>query len=164
LRRVLSTGNGIAHLTSWWHGRIYLPAESFAVLARRLWRSIGSTSRLTPLRTRFAQDLVNEPSVSEIISILRGIREKYEVPHGVRILDGALIVAATLMNRYLAARRLLGSAIDLVGEACARCVFFLDLLSRKWRSAQDILASIVRYDRYQSDTLPYGLIGQRARR
>jgi len=61
------------------------------------------------------------------ISILRGIREKYEVHHGVRILDGSLIAAATLANRYLTARRLPDSAIDLVDEACARCVFFFFL-------------------------------------
>ena len=69
---------------------------------------------------RFAQVLVNEPSVPETISILRGIREKYEVHHGVRILDGALISAATLAHRYLTSRRLPDSAIDLVDEACAR--------------------------------------------
>ena len=69
---------------------------------------------------RFAQVLVNEPSVPETINILRGIREKYEVHHGVRILDGALISAATLAHRYLTSRRLPDSAIDLVDEACAR--------------------------------------------
>ena len=63
-------------------------------------------------------------SVPEIISILHGIREKYEVHHGVRILDGALIAAATLASRYLTARRLPDSAIDLIDVACARCVFF----------------------------------------
>jgi ATP-dependent Clp protease ATP-binding subunit ClpB len=76
------------------------------------------------LERRFAQVLVNEPSVPETISILRGIREKYEVHHGVRILDGALIAAATLAHRYLTARRLPDSAIDLVDEACARYVCF----------------------------------------
>lgn len=71
------------------------------------------------LERRFAQVIVNEPSVAETISILRGIREKYEVHHGVRILDGALISAATLAHRYLTSRRLPDSAIDLVDEACA---------------------------------------------
>ena len=79
---------------------------------------------------RFAQVLVNEPSVPETINILRGIREKYEVHHGVRILDGALISAATLAHRYLTTRRLPDSAIDLVDEACARYVFTLSPLSR----------------------------------
>ena len=74
---------------------------------------------------RFAQVLVNEPSVPETINILRGIREKYEVHHGVRILDGALISAATLAHRYLTSRRLPDSAIDLVDEACARYVLTL---------------------------------------
>jgi ATP-dependent Clp protease ATP-binding subunit ClpB len=74
---------------------------------------------------RFAQVLVNEPSVPETINILRGIREKYEVHHGVRILDGALISAATLAHRYLTSRRLPDSAIDLVDEACARYGFTL---------------------------------------
>jgi len=71
------------------------------------------------LERRFAQVLVNEPSVTETIGILRGIREKYEVHHGVRILDGALIQAATLAHRYLTSRRLPDAAIDLVDEACA---------------------------------------------
>jgi ATP-dependent Clp protease ATP-binding subunit ClpA len=71
------------------------------------------------LERRFAQVLINEPSVPETISILRGIREKYEVHHGVRILDGALISAATLAHRYLTSRRLPDAAIDLVDEACA---------------------------------------------
>lgn len=69
---------------------------------------------------RFAQVLVNEPSVPETVNILRGICEKYEVHHGVRIKDGALIAAATLAHRYLTSRRLPDSAIDLVDEACAR--------------------------------------------
>ena len=78
---------------------------------------------------RFAQVLVNEPSVPETINILRGIREKYEVHHGVRILDGALISAATLAHRYLTSRRLPDSAIDLVDEACARYDYSLPPLS-----------------------------------
>ena len=99
------------------------------LLARGKLRCIGATTLAeyrkyietdAALERRFAQVLVNEPSVPETISILRGIREKYEVHHGVRILDGALIAAATLANRYLTARRLPDSAIDLVDEACAR--------------------------------------------
>jgi ATP-dependent Clp protease ATP-binding subunit ClpB len=104
------------------------------LLARGKLRCIGATTLAeyrkyietdAALERRFAQVLVNEPSVPETISILRGIREKYEVHHGVRILDGALIAAATLANRYLTARRLPDSAIDLVDEACARYVYFL---------------------------------------
>jgi ATP-dependent Clp protease ATP-binding subunit ClpB len=101
------------------------------LLARGKLRCIGATTLAeyrkfietdAALERRFAQVLVNEPTVSETISILRGIREKYEVHHGVRILDGALISAATLAHRYLTARRLPDSAIDLVDEACARYV------------------------------------------
>ncbi|KAI0732411.1 P-loop containing nucleoside triphosphate hydrolase protein [Fomitopsis betulina] len=98
------------------------------LLARGKLRCIGATTlaeyrqyieKDPALERRFAQVLVNEPSVPEAISILRGIREKYEVHHGVRILDGALIQAATLAHRYLTSRRLPDSAIDLVDEACA---------------------------------------------
>ncbi|KAF5314034.1 hypothetical protein D9611_006804 [Ephemerocybe angulata] len=98
------------------------------LLARGKLRCIGATTlseyrkyiETDPaLERRFAQVLVNEPSVPETISILRGIREKYEVHHGVRIQDGALIQAATLAHRYLTQRRLPDSAIDLVDEACA---------------------------------------------
>ncbi|GJJ09496.1 hypothetical protein Clacol_003719 [Clathrus columnatus] len=97
-------------------------------LARGKLRCIGATTLAeyrryieqdAALERRFAQVMVNEPSVAETISILRGIREKYEVHHGVRILDAALIQAATLAHRYLTARRLPDSAIDLVDEACA---------------------------------------------
>lgn len=98
------------------------------LLARGKLRCIGATTLSeyrkyietdAALERRFAQVLVNEPSVPETISILRGIREKYEVYHGVRILDGALISAATLAHRYLTSRRLPDAAIDLVDEACA---------------------------------------------
>lgn len=63
--------------------------------------------------------LVNEPSVNETISILRGIREKYEVHHGVTILDSALVAAANLAHRYLTSRKLPDAAIDLIDEAAA---------------------------------------------
>ncbi|KAK5673715.1 Heat shock protein hsp98, partial [Elasticomyces elasticus] len=68
---------------------------------------------------RFQQILVKEPSQSETISILRGLKEKYEVHHGVNILDGAIVTAATLASRYLTARRLPDSAVDLIDEAAA---------------------------------------------
>lgn len=68
---------------------------------------------------RFQQVLVGEPSISETISILRGLKEKYEVHHGVTIQDGAIISAATLAARYLTQRRLPDSAVDLVDEAAA---------------------------------------------
>jgi ATP-dependent Clp protease ATP-binding subunit ClpB len=72
------------------------------------------------LERRFQPVYVDEPSVEDTISILRGLRERLEVFHGVRILDGALIAAATLSHRYLTDRFLPDKAIDLVDEACAR--------------------------------------------
>ncbi|KAK5116414.1 Heat shock protein hsp98 [Meristemomyces frigidus] len=68
---------------------------------------------------RFQQVLVKEPTIPETISILRGLKEKYEVHHGVTILDGAIVSAATLASRYLTSRRLPDSAVDLVDEAAA---------------------------------------------
>ncbi len=72
------------------------------------------------LERRFQPVFVDEPSVEDTISILRGIKEKYEVHHGVRIADPALIAAATLSHRYIADRQLPDKAIDLVDEAAAR--------------------------------------------
>lgn len=68
---------------------------------------------------RFQQVLVKEPSIPETVSILRGLKEKYEVHHGVNIQDGAIVAAATLAARYLTARRLPDSAVDLIDEAAA---------------------------------------------
>lgn len=92
---------------------------------------------------RFQQVLVKEPSVQETISILRGLKEKYEVHHGVNILDGAIVAAATLAARYLTARRLPDSAVDLVDEAAAAVRVTresepeaLDNLQRKLRQLQ----------------------------
>jgi ATP-dependent Clp protease ATP-binding subunit ClpB len=68
---------------------------------------------------RFQQVMVKEPSVPETISILRGLKEKYETHHGVTIMDGAIVAAATLASRYLTQRRLPDSAVDLVDEAAA---------------------------------------------
>ncbi len=71
------------------------------------------------LERRFQPVLINEPSVEDTISILRGLKERYEVFHGVKITDAALIAAATLSNRYISDRFLPDKAIDLVDEACA---------------------------------------------
>ncbi len=71
------------------------------------------------LERRFQPVMVDEPTVEDTISILRGLRERYEVFHGVKIQDGALIAAATLSNRYITDRFLPDKAIDLVDEACA---------------------------------------------
>ena len=71
------------------------------------------------LERRFQPVLVDEPTVEDTISILRGLKERYEVYHGVRIHDSALVAAATLSNRYITDRFLPDKAIDLVDEACA---------------------------------------------
>jgi ATP-dependent Clp protease ATP-binding subunit ClpB len=72
------------------------------------------------LERRFQPIVVGEPSVEETISILRGLKERYEVHHGVRITDPAVIAAATLSNRYIADRHLPDKAIDLIDEAASR--------------------------------------------
>ncbi|KAL2006486.1 hypothetical protein VTN00DRAFT_9154 [Thermoascus crustaceus] len=92
---------------------------------------------------RFQQVLVKEPTVNETISILRGLKEKYEVHHGVNILDAAIVAAANLAARYLTARRLPDSAVDLIDEAAAAVRVTresepeaLDNLERKLRQLQ----------------------------
>ncbi len=97
-------------------------------LARGELRLIGATTldeyreieKDAALERRFQPVLVDEPSVEDTITILRGIKEKYEVHHGVRISDPAIIAAATLSHRYISDRRLPDKAIDLVDEAAAR--------------------------------------------
>lgn len=71
------------------------------------------------LERRFQKVLVDQPSVEDTISILRGIKEKYEIYHGIRIADNAVIACATLSNRYISDRFLPDKAIDLMDEACA---------------------------------------------
>ena len=71
------------------------------------------------LERRFQPVMVSEPSVEDTIAILRGLKERYEVFHGVKIQDGAIIAAATLSNRYITDRFLPDKAIDLIDEACA---------------------------------------------
>src|SRR5207248_581397 len=98
-------------------------------LARGELRAIGATTldeyrkhieKDAALERRFQPVLVDQPSVEDTISILRGLREKYEVHHGVRIKDGALVAAAVMSNRYIADRFLPDKAIDLVDEAGAK--------------------------------------------
>ncbi len=99
------------------------------MLARGELRCIGATTlkeyhkyieKDSALERRFQPVLVSEPSVEDTISILRGLKERYEVHHGVRIKDSALVAAATLSNRYINDRFLPDKAIDLVDEAAAR--------------------------------------------
>ncbi len=78
------------------------------------------------LARRFQPVMVDEPTVEDTISILRGLKERYEVYHGVKIADGALVAAATLSHRYISDRFLPDKAIDLVDEACAQIKTELD--------------------------------------
>jgi ATP-dependent Clp protease ATP-binding subunit ClpB len=80
------------------------------------------------LERRFQPIVVTEPSVEETISILRGIRDKYEVHHGVQITDNALVAAAVMSNRYIADRFLPDKAIDLIDESCAQLRMEIDSL------------------------------------
>ncbi|MGB6864377.1 MAG: ATP-dependent chaperone ClpB [Candidatus Aminicenantaceae bacterium] len=104
-------------------------------LARGELRCIGATTlneykkyieKDAALERRFQQTYVGEPSVEDTISILRGLKEKYEVHHGVDIKDSALVAAATLSNRYIADRYLPDKAIDLIDEAAARIRIEID--------------------------------------
>ena len=83
------------------------------------------------LERRFQPVMVDEPTVEDTISILRGLKERYEVYHGVKITDSALVTAAVLSNRYISDRFLPDKAIDLVDEACALIKTELDELNRK---------------------------------
>jgi ATP-dependent Clp protease ATP-binding subunit ClpB len=83
------------------------------------------------LERRFQPVLVQPPSVEDAISILRGLRERFEIHHGVRIQDGALVAAATLSDRYISDRFLPDKAIDLVDEACAMIRTEMDSLPQE---------------------------------
>jgi ATP-dependent Clp protease ATP-binding subunit ClpA len=98
------------------------------MLARGKLKVIGATTlneyreyieKDSAFERRFAQVLVEEPSVPDTVAIMRGIREKYETHHGVRIMDSALVLAAQLAKQYLTMRRLPDSAIDLLDEAAS---------------------------------------------
>jgi ATP-dependent Clp protease ATP-binding subunit ClpB len=106
-------------------------------LARGELRCVGATTlneykkhieKDAALERRFQQVYVDEPTVEETISILRGLKEKYEVHHGVRIKDSALVAAATLSSRYITSRFLPDKAIDLVDEAASRIRIQIDSL------------------------------------
>ena len=104
-------------------------------LSRGELRAIGATTldeyrkhieKDAALERRFQPVIVDQPSVEDTISILRGLRERYEVHHGVRIKDSALVAAAVLSNRYISDRYLPDKAIDLVDEAAARLRMEID--------------------------------------
>ena len=105
------------------------------LLARGELRLIGATTldeyrryieKDAALERRFQQVFVGEPSVADTIAILRGLKERYEVHHGVRIQDAALVAAATLSNRYVTNRFLPDKAIDLIDEAASRLRIEID--------------------------------------
>jgi ATP-dependent Clp protease ATP-binding subunit ClpB len=104
-------------------------------LARGELRTIGATTldeyrkyieKDAALERRFQPVMVGEPSVEDSIAILRGLKERYEVHHGVRIQDSALVAAATLSDRYISGRFLPDKAVDLIDEAAARLKIELD--------------------------------------
>ncbi|EHK86952.1 ATP-dependent chaperone ClpB [Saccharomonospora azurea SZMC 14600] len=105
------------------------------MLARGELRMVGATTldeyrerieKDAALERRFQQVFVGEPSVEDAVGILRGLKERYEVHHGVRITDAALVAAATLSDRYITARFLPDKAIDLVDEAASRLRMEID--------------------------------------
>ncbi|WP_020669286.1 ATP-dependent chaperone ClpB [Amycolatopsis nigrescens] len=105
------------------------------MLARGELRMVGATTldeyrqhieKDAALERRFQQVVVGEPSTEDTIGILRGLKERYEVHHGVRITDAALVAAATLSDRYITARFLPDKAIDLVDEAASRLRMEID--------------------------------------
>ncbi|MFF2085328.1 ATP-dependent chaperone ClpB [Nocardia sp. NPDC058176] len=105
------------------------------LLARGELRLVGATTldeyrkyieKDAALERRFQQVLVGEPTVADTIGILRGIKERYEVHHGVRITDSALVAAATLSDRYITSRFLPDKAIDLIDESASRLRMEID--------------------------------------
>jgi ATP-dependent Clp protease ATP-binding subunit ClpB len=109
-------------------------------LARGELRCVGATTlaeyqkhieKDAALERRFQQVYVGEPSVEDTIAILRGLKERYEVHHGVRIKDSAIVAAATLSNRYITDRFLPDKAIDLIDEAAARLRIEIDSLPQE---------------------------------
>jgi ATP-dependent Clp protease ATP-binding subunit ClpB len=122
------------------------------MLARGELRMIGATTldeyrkyveKDPALERRFQQVYVGEPSVEDTVAILRGLKERYEVHHGVRIQDAALVAAAVLSHRYITARQLPDKAIDLIDEAASRLrieidsmPFEIDVVERRIRQLE----------------------------
>ncbi len=109
-------------------------------LARGMLRCVGATTlneyqkyieKDKALARRFQQVYVGEPNVEDTIAILRGLKERYEVHHGVRITDSAIVAAATLSNRYITDRFLPDKAIDLIDEAASRLRIEIDSLPQE---------------------------------
>jgi ATP-dependent Clp protease ATP-binding subunit ClpB len=130
------------------------------MLARGELRMIGATTldeyrkhieKDPALERRFQQVFVGEPSVEDTIAILRGLKERYEVHHGVRIQDAALVAAAVLSDRYIPARQLPDKAIDLVDEAASRLrieidsmPFEIDVVERRIRQLEIEKAALAK--------------------
>ncbi|MBI5245681.1 MAG: AAA family ATPase [Elusimicrobia bacterium] len=115
------------------------------MLARGELRCVGATTldeykkgieKDAALERRFQTVLVDEPSIEDTIAILRGLKEKYEVHHGVRIRDAALVAAATLSSRYIPDRQLPDKAIDLIDEAASRLRMEIDSLPQELDQAE----------------------------
>src|SRR6187399_1242436 len=122
------------------------------MLARGELRLVGATTldefrerveKDPALERRFQQVYVGEPSVEDTIAILRGLKERYEVHHGVRIQDSALVSAAVLSDRYISGRQLPDKAIDLVDEAASKLrieidsmPFEIDVVERRIRQLE----------------------------
>ncbi len=109
-------------------------------LARGLLKCIGATTldeyrqyieKDAALERRFQQVMVNEPSVEDAITILRGLKEKYEVHHGVRIQDAAIVAAAVMSDRYITERFLPDKAIDLIDEAASKLRIEIDSMPQE---------------------------------
>ena len=130
------------------------------MLARGELRMIGATTldeyrkhieKDPALERRFQQVFVGEPSVEDTIAILRGLKERYEVHHGVRIQDAALVAAAVLSDRYIPARQLPDKAIDLIDEAASRLrieidsmPFEIDVVERRIRQLEIEKAALAK--------------------
>src|SRR5438034_1096145 len=130
------------------------------MLARGELRMIGATTldeyrkyveKVPALERRFQQVYVGEPSVEDTVAILRGLKERYEVHHGVRIQDAALVAAAVLSHRYITARQLPDKAIDLIDEAASRLrieidsmPFEIDVVERRIRQLEIEKAALAK--------------------
>jgi ATP-dependent Clp protease ATP-binding subunit ClpB len=118
------------------------------MLARGELRCVGATTlneyrkyieKDKALERRFQTVLVDEPSVEETISILRGLKERYEIHHGVRVTDSALVSAASLSNRYITDRFLPDKAIDLVDEAASRLKMEIDSVPQELDTVERLI-------------------------
>src|SRR5437899_361536 len=150
------------------------------LLARGELRCVGATTldeyrkhieKDAALERRFAPVYVGEPSVSDTIAILRGLKERYEAHHGVRIRDAALVAAAVLSERYISDRQLPDKAIDLVDEAASRLrieidssPLELDEAERRVRQLEIELAAMQNEDRALRDPLAAELAGAKEQR